>query len=42
MEDYAVVVAAPDQSLEVGAGFGRVGGVEFEGYGALCFWVSMD
>ncbi|TGO32625.1 hypothetical protein BHYA_0301g00090 [Botrytis hyacinthi] len=35
VEDDAVVVAAPDQSLKVGAGFGRVRGVEFEGYGAL-------
>lgn len=35
VEDDAVVVAAADQSLEVGAGFGRVRGVEFESYGAL-------
>ncbi|TGO43553.1 hypothetical protein BOTNAR_2273g00020 [Botryotinia narcissicola] len=35
VEDDVVVVAAPDESLEVGARFGRVRRVEFEGYGAL-------
>ncbi|TGO21525.1 hypothetical protein BPAE_0215g00170 [Botrytis paeoniae] len=41
VEDYAVVVAPADESLKVGAGFGGVRGVEFEGYGALREGVRM-
>lgn len=35
VEDGVGVVAALDEGGEVGAGLGGVGGVQFEGYGAL-------